>query len=351
MAPETSPKDPEFVELVENPPGGPLRQARQTLNFGQLDVARRLNLTVDVINALEENRFSDLPEATYVKGYLRSYARFLEIDSDPLIKAYEQLVQPEHGSALSSSAKGDSAQRAAVRWASLAIAAVVLVMFVSWWVNVQPPTPEATMREEMQTVEATQIESPESEAPLTEPPGPIPEAATVADGADEEVTPPSIADEDTMHTEEAAAEEPGPREAEQATTESEVSSGITTQPQSLQTVSTAPQDPAVEATPTAVSEESASASIDVTIPGEDQLTMVFSAQSWTEVYDAQEQRLLFDLVKSGSVRNLQGMAPFNVRLGNSSGVQISINGQPFNHSQFSRQDNTARFSVDRPSPD
>ena len=113
MAPETSPKDPEFVELVESPPGGPLRQARQSLNFGQLDVARRLNLTVDVINALEENRFSDLPEATYVKGYLRSYARFLEIDSNPLINAYEQLVQPEHRSALSSSAKGDSAQRAA----------------------------------------------------------------------------------------------------------------------------------------------------------------------------------------------------------------------------------------------
>ena len=365
MAPETSLKDPEFVQLVEIPPGGALRQARQALNYGQLDVARRMNLTVEVINALEENRFSDLPEATYVKGYLRSYARFLEIDSDPLISAYEELVLPEHGSAASSSVKSDRVQSATLRWGLLAIAGVLLLMFVSWWINVQPPTPEASKLEESQSVEARQTATIEREATLSEASEQTTKPSIVETESDDVVAKPSTVE--TMRTEDVSMES-AEREDKQAMTEP--ASGAV-EPSSVQTASTATteaaaeesateesastttqeQETAVETAPSVATGEAVSDASAGPTPGKDELTMVFSAQSWTEVYDADEQRLLFDLVESGSVRNLQGTAPFNVRLGNSSGVEISINGRLFNHSQFSRQDNTARFNVDRPSQD
>ncbi len=380
MAPEISLKDPEFVQLVEIPPGGALRQARQALNYGQLDVARRMNLTVEVINALEENRFSDLPEATYVKGYLRSYARFLEIDSDPLISAYEELVLPEHGSAASSSVKSDRVQSATLRWGLLAIAGVLLLMFVSWWINVQPPTPEASKLEESQSVEARQTATIEREATLSEASEQATKPSIVETESDDVVAKPST--EETMRTDDVVAKpstvetmrtedvamESAEREDKQAITEP--ASGAV-EPSSVQTASTATreaaaeesateesastttqeQETAVETAPSVATGEAVSDASAGPTPGKDELTMVFSAQSWTEVYDADEQRLLFDLVESGSVRNLQGTAPFNVRLGNSSGVEISINGRLFNHSQFSRQDNTARFNVDRPSQD
>jgi cytoskeleton protein RodZ len=348
MAPETSPKDPEFVKLVDNPPGGPLRQAREALNYGQIDVARRLNLTVAVINALEENKFSELPEATYVKGYLRSYARLLEIDSDPLLKAYQELVQPEHGFTTSSSSTSNRLQRAVVRWAPIAIAGVLTVMFASWWVNVQPPTPEAVKLEDSQSSEVTETEVMETEALIVEESEPDPEPITAEAEPDVDSAPTSTPAE-VVQTEPVVAEL-GPRPDEQPITEREVAVSIT-EPPSVQTTPTSTQEFTAEETTPALTQETINELRTETTPGKDQLTMVFSAQSWTEVYDVDENRLLFDLVKSGSVRNLEGTAPFKVRLGNSSGVEISINGRPFNHSQFSRQDNTARFRVDSTSPD
>ena len=76
------------------------------------------------------------------------------------------------------------------------------------------------------------------------------------------------------------------------------------------------------------------------------ITVKYTEESWTEIFDARKRRLLHGLIKQGATRVISGQAPFNVFLGNSPGVQLEINGKPFDHSVYMRRNNTARFLID-----
>lgn len=51
-----------------------------------------------MLSALENNRWDELPDPVYVRGYIRNYAQYLGVDPDPLIAEYERdtTTQPEH---------------------------------------------------------------------------------------------------------------------------------------------------------------------------------------------------------------------------------------------------------------
>ncbi|MCZ7597367.1 MAG: helix-turn-helix domain-containing protein [Gammaproteobacteria bacterium] len=61
-------------------PGMILAAARDELKWSIEDVAANLNLRVSVIEALERDDYGDLPGPTFVRGYIRAYARLLGID-------------------------------------------------------------------------------------------------------------------------------------------------------------------------------------------------------------------------------------------------------------------------------
>lgn len=56
-----------------------LKEARLNKNLTVEDVAMHLNIKKQYIIALEESDYDALPGNTYVKGYLRTYSRFLGI--------------------------------------------------------------------------------------------------------------------------------------------------------------------------------------------------------------------------------------------------------------------------------
>jgi cytoskeleton protein RodZ len=58
------------------------------------------------------------------------------------------------------------------------------------------------------------------------------------------------------------------------------------------------------------------------------LEMRYSADSWTEVYDAAGKRLLYDLARAGSTRKVEGKPPLRVVLGNASAVSLELDGRP-----------------------
>lgn len=72
--------------------GGQLSAARLAQGFSTNDVAKQLRLSQTQIEALEADRFSQLPEATIVKGFIRNYAKILKIPSAPLLVAYVEMV-------------------------------------------------------------------------------------------------------------------------------------------------------------------------------------------------------------------------------------------------------------------
>ena len=59
---------------------------------------------------------------------------------------------------------------------------------------------------------------------------------------------------------------------------------------------------------------------------ETQLTLHYSADSWTEVYERSGRRLFYDVGAANSVKTVSGSAPLRVVLGNASGVSVEVNG-------------------------
>jgi cytoskeleton protein RodZ len=69
-----------------------------------------------------------------------------------------------------------------------------------------------------------------------------------------------------------------------------------------------------------------------------------TAPSWVEVTDANGRALLARLVQPGEVLDLEGAAPFRVRIGNASGTRMSFRGQPMELAAYTR-DNVARLEL------
>ena len=61
--------------------GGALREAREKLGLSVADVSNRLKFAPRQIEALEADDFARLPEIAFVRGFMRSYAKLLQIES------------------------------------------------------------------------------------------------------------------------------------------------------------------------------------------------------------------------------------------------------------------------------
>ncbi len=73
-----------------------LREAREALGISVHDVAERIKFSPKQVESLEANDFGHLPQATFLRGFVRSYARMLQLDEAALIAALpgEQAQQP-----------------------------------------------------------------------------------------------------------------------------------------------------------------------------------------------------------------------------------------------------------------
>lgn len=75
--------------------GQMLRDAREQKGWSLLDTEEITKIRVRYIQALEEEEYKILPGATYVKGYLRTYAKQLGLNSDDIIELYSSSMMPE----------------------------------------------------------------------------------------------------------------------------------------------------------------------------------------------------------------------------------------------------------------
>ena len=75
--------------------GDALREARvrRGLTFDQVEHVTRIRAAY--LRAMEEGRWEELPAAPYARGFLDTYARFLELDADALVDEYERSYEHE----------------------------------------------------------------------------------------------------------------------------------------------------------------------------------------------------------------------------------------------------------------
>lgn len=78
--------------LVESWPGNAFVEAREARGLDLKKLADDLRLKPQMLRHLEEGNFDALPDRAYIAGYLRSYARALELDPAPFISAYKAIA-------------------------------------------------------------------------------------------------------------------------------------------------------------------------------------------------------------------------------------------------------------------
>ncbi len=78
-------------------PGEYLRQIRVAQKLELKDVAAALNMPIKTLTALEQDDYKSLPEATFIKGYYRSYAKFLKTDATAIIQRFDEIYANDTG--------------------------------------------------------------------------------------------------------------------------------------------------------------------------------------------------------------------------------------------------------------
>jgi cytoskeleton protein RodZ len=73
--------------------GQALREARAARGVELSEAERVTKIRVKFLRAMEEDRWEDLPEPVYVRGFLATYAQFLGLDDAPLVEEYRRSVE------------------------------------------------------------------------------------------------------------------------------------------------------------------------------------------------------------------------------------------------------------------
>lgn len=269
--------------------GERLRQARSEQKLGLEEVAERLRLSPAVVSAIEAGDSEKLPAMTFVRGYIRSYARLLKIEEQSLLSQLAEVssqVQPP----LAVSRRMPSRPRLAlpsgkwVVWGMLAFALVILLVYGL-------PAVERLFSRQPQSVAPT-LPLPGLEQPL--------DAGT--------------SDENGI---------------------SMVEEGKTEQPAANDTAPAAEASTAV--TLSGTTQTLATGSEPVT------LSLYCISDSWVEV-SAEGKKQYAGIMRSGTSETIRARPPFDILIGNAPAIEIKYNGEPFDTTPF-RRGKVARFTL------
>jgi cytoskeleton protein RodZ len=263
---------------------------RQGMSLG--DVSRQLKLSVRQIEAIERDDFSWLGGAVFVHGFLRNYAKLLQLDAETLIRQADSVLKPAGAGAapharasVSRSAPAEKSGRLILMIGTLLVLAGGLV-FWGW-----QPAPAPTLQ-------------PAAES--------VPEAAKSADP----VTAKPVAQ---VAKPEAVS---GPAES---------SAGTAVQPDA-------------DRTRVPANAETASGVRGPPVP-KISVRMEFDDESWVEIKNRHGEIVLSRLNLPGGTVRASGEPPLSVVVGNAAGVRFFKGGEPVDLAPHTMVD-VARFTLE-----
>ncbi len=77
--------------------GSYLKSQRESKKISLREVAKNTRVREQILRALEEDQYDLLPPATYVKGFLLAYAKYLRLDPNDVLLRYERALKGEPG--------------------------------------------------------------------------------------------------------------------------------------------------------------------------------------------------------------------------------------------------------------
>ena len=278
--------------------GALLRAAREAAGLTQDSVAQQLKLAPRQVRAIEEDDYARLPGRTFVRGFVRNYARLLRVDADAVVAA---LPGQESGSPL------------------------------------DRPTLTPTVRPMAELRDESERRNTWSRWLI-----PLALLAIVAVAAVYEFTRPALSGRRAA-ADAASAPAPTPPSATQAT--------ALPNPLEPPVSGTAPPaaksnaDPALAtqaATVPASAAASSAASAPATAASDATLLLTFNAASWVEVKDGKGVVIYLQTGTAGTSQTLSGTPPLDFAIGNAAGVGVTFRGQPVDVAPHTRA-NIARL--------
>ncbi len=324
-------------------PGKLLQLERERRGLTVAQVAGELHMDSGVARALEAGDFASLGAPIFVKGHLRNYAKLLGLDGEKIVQAYEACTTLETPALVTRRATGEivggsTESSGWLTWVGGIVVLLLLVLFGLWWVY--SPVGDGWMTINQRKAPAETLR----QLPLEPASG---SAENTLNTTATEVSP-DVA---------ALPEETTGQQPVSTTAQTELLTDLPAQDGAVNTGTVAGMqdeiaqpvaDPAAGVTESAPTETATATTAPVVLPPKLLVTLRFTSDSWAEVYDASGEPLFYSLGAAGSSRTIEARPPVRVFLGNAPGVEVLVNGSIYQHEQFERADNTARFTLRAP---
>lgn len=317
--------------------GATLREARENAGMSVEEVAERIKFAPRQIEALESGDFSQLPEMAFIRGFVRSYARLLELDFQALLDALPGAPVPVAVKARSGSnelpRRGAERRQQNMFWLGGAVV-LIAVVFIAWKYDAGKAVPQE------------QGANDAGEAVLAEAPASAVAAASAVAGTDvatgnnavttngNEVTQKEMPERQVSPAHEAPREHAKPPVAKTPVPKPHIAehekaaSAPAVHKSALQAGAATILNAGPRVVAGAASSAASGPSAAHAAGPSRSLRVEFSEDSWVEVKDGNGRLLLSMMGKQGSARNVAGPTPLHVVVGNASGVKLYFKGQP-----------------------
>jgi len=283
-------------------PGRALAEARTSRNQTVAEIAQQLKLSASQIEALEADDYARLPGPVFVRGFVRNYARLMELDGEALVAGLTMPLDPlAAGAAIPHSHNIPFPDGRGPRWpiyaALIAVLAAIVVLFE--FIHSSPPAEVTDTPVSPAPAVAQQVFPPQSDVSAVMPTQPVAEPAQPA--------PVSV-----------PVAVPAPMPAQ------------------------SPAPAPVSAPPT---QQIPAAAPEVKRAGAVEMKMVFEKQSWVEVRERDDRIVFSQLSPAGAVQIIQVVPPLNVVIGSASGVKVTYKGRSVDLAPYAKNE-VARFTLE-----
>ena len=316
--------------------GQRLREAREARGLQTSDVAQALKITQRQIEAMEQERFEQLPGAAFVRGFLRNYARYVGLSLEDEIRALvlqnEDTVParavyrvPEKGAneidwlatatPLHSGArkKGGGLGRLLKIILLLVLIAVPVAAYFDWFRIHHVLGVSGTS----QDADGGLFEGQQTEILL---PGLQGEASAPEDGQEDGEAPSGLA--------------PAPTAISLPTPQAEVLGANGVPASSGSNTATEGNEPPL-------------VSLDTAAPaGNSKLVFEAGTESWVTVQDGSGRQLLNKRLPRGVPTSVEGKPPFRLTVGNAAKVTMTRDGEPVDLAPHTRSGGVARLTLE-----
>jgi cytoskeleton protein RodZ len=287
---------PEEVVFSGTPVGEQLRMAREARGLELADMAQTLKLGLRQVEALESGDWNGLPGNTFIRGFVRNYARLMQIDPAPLMAQLDQVLEKPANSLTVSDTppaemphSGSAGYRRSKLIVILGVVFVVLAALAYFLMAGNLSSLRDSTQSLLDSLARKEVN--------------VPAPAPVAPAA-EPVFPPGATPQQIMN------------------------------PQVL-----APTEPSVgQIAPSPTSNPDVKESSATVAASAPQMRFLFEKDSWLEVRDRDNKIVFSQKLTAGTEQTLSGQGPLSVKIGYAPGVRVFWHGEPVDLAPYTRGD-------------